>query len=82
MKLVELLKEILCSLVDDPSAVHVNEMVGEASNMIEVKVAKHDVGKVIGKQGRIADALRTLVQCIGAKEGRKDVLQIVDGKKL
>jgi hypothetical protein len=63
---------IVRALVDDPEQVTVNKIEGERSIIFEVRVAPDDLGKVIGKGGRIANALRTLVRAAGAKE-RKSI---------
>jgi hypothetical protein len=63
---------IVRALVDDPEQVAVNKIEGERSIIFEVRVAPDDLGKVIGKGGRIANALRTLVRAAGAKE-RKSI---------
>jgi predicted RNA-binding protein YlqC (UPF0109 family) len=63
---------IVRALVDDPEQVSVNKIEGERSIILEVRVAPDDLGKVIGKSGRIANALRTLVRAAGAKE-RKSI---------
>jgi predicted RNA-binding protein YlqC (UPF0109 family) len=69
---------IIKRLVDNPDAVHVNEVDGEMSKIIEVTVDPDDVGKVIGRQGRTADAIRTIVYAIAGKEKKRTVLQILD----
>lgn len=68
----ELVTMIVRALVDDPEQVVVNKIEGERSMIFEVRVAPDDLGKVIGKGGRIANALRTLVRAAGAKE-RKSI---------
>ena len=68
----ELVTMIVRALVDDPEQVTVNKIEGERSVIFEVRVAPDDLGKVIGKGGRIANALRTLVRAAGAKE-RKSI---------
>lgn len=68
----ELVTMIVRALVDDPEQVTVNKIEGERSIIFEVRVAPDDLGKVIGKGGRIANALRTLVRAAGAKE-RKSI---------
>ncbi len=68
----ELVTMIVRALVDDPEQVVVNKVEGERSIIFEVRVAPDDLGKVIGKGGRIANALRTLVRAAGTKE-RKSV---------
>lgn len=73
----ELVKRIAKSLVDNPDAVTVNEVEGEQSLVIELKVAQDDMGKVIGKQGRIAKAIRTLVKAAAVKENKKVIVEII-----
>jgi len=73
----ELVKRIAKSLVDNPDAVIVTEVEGEQSLVIELKVAQDDMGKVIGKQGRIAKAIRTLVKAAAVKENKKVIVEIV-----
>ncbi len=73
----DLIEYIAKSLVDDPSAVEVNETEGERGPVLELKVANEDVGKVIGKQGRIAKAIRTLLNASSAKSGKRYSLEIL-----
>lgn len=68
MKVHELVTMIVRALVDEPERVVVNKLEGERSVIFEVRVAPDDLGKVIGKGGRIANALRTLVRAAGSKE--------------
>lgn len=76
----ELVEILAKSLVDDPSEVHVNEIQGEQSIILKLKVAPADMGKVIGKQGRIAKAMRTVIKAAAIKEDKKVVLEIIDVK--
>ncbi|GAA0085408.1 KH domain-containing protein [Clostridium sp. MB05] len=76
----ELIEIIAKSLVDNPNEVHVNEIQGEQSIILELKVAPADMGKVIGKQGRIAKAIRTVVKAAAMKEEKKVVVEIIDVK--
>ena len=76
----ELIESIAKSLVDNPNEVHVNEVQGEQSIILELKVAPTDMGKVIGKQGRIAKAIRTVVKAAALKEEKKVVVEIIDQK--
>ena len=75
---VELVEYLARRLVDEPDAVRAEEVEREGDLVIELHVAPDDVGKVIGRQGRIARALRTLVRAGSAHEGRRIVLEIVD----
>lgn len=76
----DLVEIIAKSLVDNPNEVHVNEIEGEQSIILELKVAPADMGKVIGKQGRIAKAIRTVVKAAAMKEDKKVVVEIIDVK--
>lgn len=71
-----LLLEIVQSLVDVPSQVRVSAIEGEHIIILNVRVAPLDVGKVIGKQGRIADALRTILSAAAGKHGKRTLLEI------
>jgi len=74
----DLVEYIAKSLVDDPSAVNVSVIEGEKSTILELRVAQDDIGKVIGKHGRIAKAIRTVLQAATAKGGRHTILEILD----
>jgi predicted RNA-binding protein YlqC (UPF0109 family) len=74
----DLVEYIVKSLVDDPSQVVVNVVEGEKSTILELRVAEEDIGKVIGKHGRIAKAIRTVLQASTAKSGKHTVLEILD----
>jgi len=76
----ELVQVIAKSLVDNPSEVHVNEVLGEQSVVLELRVAPEDMGKVIGKQGRIAKAIRTVVKAAALNKDQKIVVEIIDVK--
>ena len=73
----ELVEIIAKSLVDNPEEVHVSEKSGEESIILELKVSQEDMGKVIGKQGRIAKAIRTVVKSAAIKENKKVVVEII-----
>jgi len=73
----ELVELIAKSLVDDPNAVEVNEVEGEKSTIIELKVAQEDMGKCSGKQGRIAKAIRTVVKAAAIKSDKRVVVEIL-----
>lgn len=75
--MIDLVEAIAKSLVDNPEAVEVKEIPGNQAVVIELKVAPEDMGKVIGKQGRIAKALRTVVKAAAAKANKKVVVEIV-----
>ncbi|MBQ4555131.1 MAG: KH domain-containing protein [Spirochaetaceae bacterium] len=74
----DLIEYIAKSLVDDPSAVSVQEVEGEKSTIIELRVASSDIGKVIGKYGRIAKALRTVLSASATKTGKRYSLEILE----
>ncbi|MCL2440226.1 MAG: KH domain-containing protein [Treponema sp.] len=74
----DLIEYLAKSLVDDPSQVQVNIVEGEKSTILELRVAEGDVGKVIGKHGRIAKAIRTVLQAASARSGKHTVLEILD----
>ncbi|PKM66265.1 MAG: RNA-binding protein [Firmicutes bacterium HGW-Firmicutes-2] len=73
----ELVEVIAKALVDHPEAVVVNEVEGERSTILELKVAPDDMGKVIGKQGRIAKAIRTVVKAAATKDDKRVVVEIL-----
>ncbi|MGM0603783.1 MAG: KH domain-containing protein [Bacillota bacterium] len=72
----ELVEFIAKSIVDEPDEVHVNQVEGEKSIILELSVADNDMGKVIGKRGRIAKAIRTVVKAAATKEGKKVIVDI------
>jgi predicted RNA-binding protein YlqC (UPF0109 family) len=74
----ELVAQIARSLVDNPQDVLVNAVEGNHTTVLELRVAKEDIGKVIGKQGRTAQALRTLIGAVSAKIKKRTVLEIVE----
>ena len=74
----ELVEFIARHLVDDPEGVAVNVIEGEKSTILELKVSDADIGKVIGKHGRIAKAVRTLLSAASTKTGKRVVLEILD----
>ena len=78
----ELVEFIAKALVDDLGRVEVNEIVGNQTTVIELKVAKDDIGKVIGRQGRTADAIRTILNCSAAKLSKRYILEIIDHQGL
>lgn len=73
----ELLENIAKALVDYPDEVFVNEIQNEKNIILELKVSKDDMGKVIGKQGRIAKAIRTVVKAAAVKDNRRVVVDII-----
>jgi len=74
----DLITYIAKALVDNPEEVRVSEVVGDQTSVLELKVAKEDLGKVIGKQGRTARAMRTLLSASSAKIRKRIVLEIVE----
>lgn len=73
----ELVEFIAKSLVENPEEVEVNEVEGNQSVIIELKVAQEDMGRVIGKQGRIAKAMRTIVKAAAIKDNKRVVVEII-----
>ena len=73
----ELVEYIAKSLVDDPAQVVVREIEGATSVILELSVAPDDMGRVIGRNGRVANAIRTLLRVIAAKQGKRVTLEIV-----
>ena len=76
-KMKELLAVIAKALVDEPDSVSINEIDGEQSVVLELKVADSDMGKVIGKQGRIAKSIRTVMNAAANRENKHVVVEIV-----
>ena len=74
----ELILQIAKALVDHPEQVSVIEIEGNQTSVVELKVAKDDLGKVIGKQGRTARAMRTLLSAASAKVKKRTVLEIIE----
>ena len=74
----ELVEFIAKSLVDEPESVVVNLIEGQKSTIIELRVAADDLGKVIGKQGRIARSIRTILSASATKSGKRMVLEILE----
>jgi predicted RNA-binding protein YlqC (UPF0109 family) len=76
--LKELVEFMAKSLVDNPEQVEVNEIVGEQTTVVELRVSKEDLGKVIGKQGRTARSMRTILNAASTKLQKRSVLEIVE----
>ncbi len=74
----ELVEEITKALVDNPDEVKVTQIEGEQTTVIELRVAQSDLGKVIGKQGRTARAMRTILSAAGMKIRKRFVLEILE----
>jgi predicted RNA-binding protein YlqC (UPF0109 family) len=78
MEMKDLIAYIAKALVDKPEEVVVTEIEGEQTSVIELKVAKEDLGKVIGKQGRTARAMRTILSAASTKINKRSVLEILE----
>ena len=78
MEMKDLITYIAKSLVDQPDLVKVTEVEGETTSIIELSVAKEDIGKIIGKQGKTATAIRTIMNAASKKMKRSAVLEIID----
>jgi predicted RNA-binding protein YlqC (UPF0109 family) len=76
----ELVQFIARHLVNNPDAVDVTETQGDVASIIELRVAKEDMGRVIGKQGRMAQAIRIILGAVAARTNRKVVLEIIEEK--
>ena len=74
----ELIKFMAQALVDHPDKVEVSEVIGEQTSVLELRVAKEDLGKVIGKQGRTAKAMRTILSAASTKIRKRSVLEIIE----
>ena len=74
----DLIKYMAQALVDHPEVVEVSEVIGEQTSVIELRVAKEDLGKVIGKQGRTAKAMRTILSAASTKMHKRTVLEIIE----
>jgi len=74
----ELIEYIAKALVDNPDAVKVTEIEGEKTSVIELSVAKEDLGKIIGKQGRTARSMRTILSAASTKNNKRAVLEIIE----
>ena len=74
----ELIEYIAKTLVDVPSQVRVDEIEGTSSMVLELSVAPEDMGRIIGRKGRVANAMRTLLRVLGGKEGKRVTLEIVE----
>jgi len=74
----DLVEYIVKSLVDNPESVELTEIEGDKSTILELKVAEGDIGKVIGKHGRIARSIRTILNATNGSSNRRTVLEILD----
>jgi len=75
---IDLVENIVKQLVDYPESVKINTFESQSSTILEVVVDKQDIGKVIGRQGRTADSIRHIVNCIAFKDKKRYILQIID----
>ena len=73
----EILQTIIVNLVDNKEAVEINEVDGEKSVVFEVKVAEEDMGKIIGKQGRLAKSIRTVIKAVANKEHKRVTVEFI-----
>jgi len=76
--LKELIKYILQALVDHPEQIKISEIEGKQSAVLEVKVAKEDIGKIIGKKGRTVQAIRTILSAASGKKKKRTIMEIVE----
>jgi predicted RNA-binding protein YlqC (UPF0109 family) len=74
----ELIKHIVQALVDHPEQVEISEVEGSKVSVLEVKVAKEDMGKIIGKQGRTAQSIRTVLNAASAKVKKRTIMEIIE----
>lgn len=74
----DVLQTIIESLVEDKNAIEINQVDGERNIVFEVKVAAGDMGRIIGKEGRIAKAIRTIFKAVAAKEQKKVTIEFID----
>ena len=78
MSIVELIQSIAQAMVDNPEQVSVSVIEGDQTTVLELIVAKNDLGKIIGKQGRNAQAIRTILSAISAKLNKRMILEIIE----
>ncbi|MCK9309592.1 MAG: KH domain-containing protein [Candidatus Cloacimonetes bacterium] len=74
----DLIEFMVKALVDDPGEVNITEINGEKITLYELRVAKTDIGKVIGKRGRTAGAIRTIINAVSTKQGKRAELEIIE----
>ena len=74
----EIIEFIVKALVDDPDSVDIKEVVGDKITIFELRTSKSDLGKVIGKRGRTAGAIRTILNAVSARQGKRAVLEIIE----
>ena len=73
----EILETIICNLVDNKEGVEIKELEGEKSVVFEVKVAEEDMGKIIGKQGRLAKSIRTVMKAVAGREQKRVTIEFI-----
>ncbi|MDO9578026.1 MAG: KH domain-containing protein [Candidatus Cloacimonadales bacterium] len=76
--MIELIEFVVKALVDDPASIVIKEVVGEKITIYELRAAKSDIGKIIGKKGRTASAIRTIMNAVSARQGKRAVLEIIE----
>ncbi|MCF7792608.1 MAG: KH domain-containing protein [Candidatus Cloacimonetes bacterium] len=74
----ELIEFIVKALVDDPAAIDIQEVAGDKITIFELRASKGDIGKIIGKKGRTASAIRTIMNAVSARQGKRAVLEIIE----
>lgn len=74
----ELIEFLVKALVDDPTGVNITEVQGDKITLYELRVSKEDIGKVIGKKGRTASAIRTIINAVSTKQGKRAQLEIIE----
>lgn len=74
----ELIEFIVKALVDDPASIEIKEVTGNKVTIYELRSAKDDIGKIIGKRGRTVGAIRILINAVSARQGKRAVLEIIE----
>ncbi len=74
----DLIEFVVKALVDDPSEVKITEINGDKITLFELRVSKEDIGKVIGKKGKTAGAIRTILNAVSTKQGKRAELEIIE----
>ena len=74
----ELIEFVVKALVDDPGTIEVTEVAGDKVTIFELRADKADIGKIIGKKGRTAGAIRTILNAVSARQGKRAVLEIIE----
>lgn len=74
----ELIEFIVKALVDDPASIDIQEVAGDKITIYELRSSKSDIGKIIGKKGRTASAIRTILNAVSARQGKRAVLEIIE----